>query len=178
MSNFVRTNIRIMKKLLYALPILFLLTACPIGLDYAPGEVGTEKVSAELLGTWEFSSASDTSTDHEVKKVKFSKRDNYSYSVTVLERGEMYALESNELVMYQTTIDGLNVMYLKPSDEDKYYLYQFEIKDKKTLVVGDISLLDGGVDVVTSTETLREQIKNSKGNDEFLNLEKFTFVKK
>jgi hypothetical protein len=147
-------------------------------LDYAPGEIGAEKVSAELLGTWEFSSASETSTDHEVMKVKFSKRDANSYNVTVLDRGEMYSLETNDLVMYQTTIDGLNVMYLKPSDEESYYLYQFELKDKKTLVVADISLLDGGTDVVTSTETLREQIKNSKSKDEFLQLEKFTFVKK
>ncbi len=167
-----------MKKLALLSLLVLILTGCPIGLNYAPGEIGTEKVSAELLGTWEFSSASATSTDHEVMKVKFSKRDANSYNVSVLERGEMYALETDDLVMYQTRIDGLNVMYLKPSDEDLYYLYQFELKDKKTLVIADISLLDGGIDAVNSSETLREQIKNSKSKDEFLQLEKFTFVKK
>lgn len=167
-----------MKKLALLSLLMLVLTGCPIGLDYAPGEVGTEKVSSELSGTWAFSAASATSTDHEVMKVKFTKRDANSYDVSVLERGEMYTLETNELIMYQTNIDGLNVMYLKPSDEEKYYLYQFELKDKKTLVIADISLLDGGTDVVTSTETLREQIKNSKGKDEFLEIEKFTFVKK
>jgi len=163
-----------MKKLLFALPVLFLLTACPIGLDYAPGKVGTEAVDSRFEGTWTI----DPSTpDHEVVKVTFKKQNKFAYAVTVEERGEMYAMETDDYFMYQTTVDGLNIMYLKPSNEEKYYMYQFEF-DGKQLVVGDISLLDGGVDALTSTESLREQIKTSKPMEEFKNIEKYVFNKK
>ncbi len=163
-----------MKKLLFALPLLFLLTACPIGLDYAPGQVGTEAVDARFEGTWRLDPGTP---DHEVVEVTFTKQNKFAYAVTVKERGEMYALETDELFMYQTTIDGLNVMYLKPSNEDDYYLYQFEF-DGKQLIVGDISLLDGGIDVVTSTESLRQQIAASKSKEEFLAIQKYVFNKK
>ncbi len=163
-----------MKKLLFALPFLMLLTACPIGLDYAPGKVGTEAVDTRLEGTWVL----DPSTpDHEVTKVTFKKQNKFAYMVTVEERGEMYAMETDEYFMYQTVIDGLNVMYLKPSNEDKYYLYQFEL-DGKQLIVGDISLLDGGTDALTSTESLRQQIATSKSMEEFKSIGKYVFNKK
>lgn len=162
-----------MKKLIYFLPFVLLLTACPIGLDYTPGNIGTEAVDPRLEGVWTL----DVSTpDHEVKTVSFKKQSKYAYAVNVIERGEMYGLESDDLLMYQTNINGLNVMYLKPSDEDKYYMYQFEF-DGNQLIVGDISLLDGGVDGVTSTESLRQQIVTSKEKEEFKSISKFVFNK-
>ncbi len=164
-----------MKKILFALPLLFLLTACPIGLDYSPGAIGTEVVNENLSGTWVLDESHD---DHEVRKVKFTKIDKYSYAVEVLEQGEMYALETSRLTMYQTKIDGLNVMYLKPEGENKYYLYQFEMKGNKQFSIGDISLLDGGVDAVKSTQNLRDQIQASKNKEAFLALDKFLFNKK
>ena len=165
-----------MKKIALLSLLAIVLTGCPIGLDYAPGNLGTEKVDENLAGTWLFSESQD-GEDHEVMKATFKKINDYSYSVTVLEKGEMYALETDDLTMYQTTIDGLNIMYLKPSNEDDYYLYQFVLKDKKTLVTADVSLLDGGIETVVSTESLRQQIIASKNQEEFLNLPTTTFKK-
>jgi hypothetical protein len=161
-----------MKNLLLFIPLLFLLTACPIGLDHAPGKVGAEVVDSRLVGTWQ---ADDPNC--EVQKVMIKKKTANEYSVQVLERGEMYALETDDLLMYQTKIDDLNILYLKPSNENKYYLYQFEINSSKEITIGDISLLDGGVDAVSDTESLRKQISASKEKDEFQKIDKFVLHK-
>lgn len=165
-----------MKKLIYLLPFVLLLTACPIGLDYAPGYVGKEAVSGNLIGTWQFQ-PSDELNDAEVMLMKFTKRDAFSYNATVLERGEMYSLETDELIAYETKINGLNVLYLVPSNEDKFYCQQYVLKNNKTLEVADIPLLDGGSDSIHSTESLRKQIINSMYKPEFLKEVK-TYVRK
>ena len=99
------------------------------------------------------------------------------FSVQVLERGEMYALETDDLTLYQTKIDDLTILYLKPSNEDKYYLYQVVIKSTSEIELGDVSLLDGGVDAISDTESLRKQISNSKDKEEFKNISKFVLHK-
>lgn len=163
-----------MKKLFFLCPFLLLLTGCPVGLDYAPGTVGTEAVDTRFEGTWVL----DASTpDHEVQKVTFEKLSKFAYTVTVVEVGEMYSMETDQFTMYQTNIDGLNVMYLKPSDEDKYYMYKFKFDSDKQMTIGDISLLEGGVDAVVSTEALRQEIATSKGKEDFANIEKYVFNK-
>lgn len=154
-----------MKKLFYILPLALLLTACPMALDFAPGYIGKEKVNTNLEGTWKFNSA-DTSSDAEVMQVTFKKKDKYSFDITVDEKGEMYSREGITYTGYETEIDDLQVLYFKPSDEDKYYLYQYQLKNNE-LIIADIPLLDGGIDVVTSIETLRDQIKASKDKDDF-----------
>lgn len=150
-----------MKKFFVFASLLLLLTACPIGLDYAPGEVGKEEINSKLLGTWVLSEE-----DAEAKKFTIRKIDKYQYSVEVLERGEMYSLETDNLTMYETTINGLHVLYLKPDDESKYYMYQYTL-DGNSLTIADIPLLDGGIDAVTSTEALRKQIEASMGQETF-----------
>lgn len=155
-----------MKKLFYLLPLSLLLTACPIGLDYAPGDVGKEKINKELEGTWEFQ-ATDTDKDAEVLKVTFKKTNDSSFDVYVDTRGEMYSLDDNQLTGYETKIEDLNVLYLKPLNENKYYCYQYKLIDKKTMEIADIPLLDGGIDAVKSTESLRQQIKASMQKPEF-----------
>lgn len=161
-----------MKKFFFLLPLLFLLTACPVGLEYAPGKVATEQVDARLIGTWE-----SESSECEIRKVTIKKKTANEFSVQVLERGEMYALETDDLTLYQTKIDNLIILYLKPSNEEKYYLYQLEIKSDSELTIADVSLLDGGTDAVSDTESLRKQISNSKDKEEFKNIPKFVFHK-
>jgi hypothetical protein len=56
-------------------------------------------------------------------------------------------------------------------------LYQFEINSSKEITIGDISLLDGGVDAVSDTESLRKQISASKEKDEFQKIDKFVLHK-
>lgn len=156
-----------MKYLFLLIPALFLLTACPIGLDYAPGKEGTEKVNSDLEGTWKYQGAGG-GADAEVLSVTFKKKDKYSFLVTVLEVGEMYSIETKEFIGYETKIEGLNILYFKPTSgtDQKYYLYQYTLS-KGEFTIADISLKVGGVDAVTSTDALRTEIAASMKHPEF-----------
>ena len=136
--------------------LIFMLYACPIGLDYSLGTPGTEKIDPHLTGTWLC-----TDNDAEVLKVSFTKRDNTSFNVEVLQRGEMYSLNTDKLIGWTTTVNGKTFLYVKPDDEERYYHYCYSFDNKNTLRIHDVSLLDGGVDAVTSTESLRTQVGNS-----------------
>ena len=142
--------------LLALLPIMVLLmTGCPVGLDYSLGKPGSEEINKALIGTWV-----NASEEAEVKKVKLAKGKDNSYEVTVLERGEMYSLETNDLQGWVTSVGEKSFLYLKPDGEEKYYHYCYWM-DGENLITCDVSLLDGGVDAVTSTETLRQQVAKS-----------------
>ena len=156
-----------MKKLFYLLPLSLLLTACPVGLDYAPGEIGKEKINKGLEGIWQFQT-DESSTDAEVLKVSIKKINNTSFDVKVLSKGEMYNLDEDIFTGYETNIDGLNVLYLKPEIEEKYYCYQYKLTNKNRLEIADIALLVGGIDAVKSSESLRKEIKASMGKSDFL----------
>jgi hypothetical protein len=148
-----------MKKLLsFSLLAVIVLVfyGCPIGLDYSLGSPGAEKIDPALLGTWKI----DETMDGEVLKLKISKGDATSYKVEVLERGEMYSLSTDDLTGWVTKVNGENFLYVKPSDEEKFYHYHYEVTGKK-LVIHDVALLDGGVDAISSTETLRSQVERS-----------------
>jgi hypothetical protein len=152
---------------LLILPVLMLvLSGCPIGLDYSPAETGSEKFNKKLVGTWRFQ-PTDESKDAEVLEVKFERENDKTIRASVKERGEMYSAETNEFLGYETDIDGLHVLFFKPDNEAKFYHYQYKMEDDNTLIIADISLLDGGVDAVTSTETLRDQIVRSMSKPEF-----------
>ncbi|MEY3442953.1 MAG: hypothetical protein RLZZ519_1234 [Bacteroidota bacterium] len=138
------------------LPIMVLLmTGCPVGLDYSLGTPGSEEINKDLVGTWV-----NSSEEAEVKRVKIAKGKDNSYEVTVLERGEMYSLETDELQGWVTSVEEKSFLYLKPDGEEKYYHYCYWM-DGANLQTCDVSLLDGGVDAVTSTETLRKQVATS-----------------
>jgi hypothetical protein len=148
-----------MKKLLSFSLLAFIVLAfygCPIGLDYSLGFPGSEKIDEKLTGTWKIGEG----FEGEVLKLKISKKDAYSYTVEVLERGEMYSLETDNLIGWTTTVNNEKFLYVKPDDEEKFYHYHYEISGKK-LIIHDVSLLDGGVDVVSSTEDLRSQVERS-----------------
>lgn len=163
-----------MKKILLFAPLLLLLTACPIEMDYAPGKAGSETVDSRLIGTWQISDQ-DLERDPEIVKVKISKKDKFSHQVEVLERGGMYALETDKLTLYETAINGLQIIYLQPEDSKKYYMYQVQISGNKA-VIADVPLLDGGVDAVSSIESMRKQIESSMSKPEFYN-SPFTYKK-
>ncbi|MGV3598019.1 MAG: hypothetical protein ACO1PI_09130 [Bacteroidota bacterium] len=162
-----------MKKLiilLAMLPAVLLFYGCPVGLDHSAGTPGTEKIDKALIGTWVTDKA-----EHEFKKVTITKIDDFSYKLVVEEKGEMYAVEGDEFTGWITTIKGQKFLYAKPTVEDKYYLYHYEVDGKK-LITHDVSLLDGGVDAVKSTETLRKQIETSLDMEDCLS-EETTFTK-
>lgn len=146
--------------LLLALPLMALLmTGCPVGLDYPLGTPGKEAINPALLGTWV-----NNSSESEVQRVKLEKGKDNNYVVSVLERGEMYALETDNLTGWVTSIAEKNFFFAQPEGEEKYYHYCYWM-DGGTLITQDVSLLDGGVDAVTSTETLRKQVESSMHMD-------------
>lgn len=149
-------------NLMIAVPlagILLTLTACPIGIDYSLGTPGTEKIDKSLIGTW------TTSTpDAEVVKVRISKKDNYSYLVEILEKGEMYDLETDMLTAWVTELDGNKFLYAQEggdSPSGPYYLYHYGFDNQKNLTLHDVSLLINGVDGITSTDAFREEVRQS-----------------
>ena len=153
---------KIKKILILLLPaVLLLMMGCPVGLDYSLGTPGSESIDKSLIGTWVCKSE-----DAEVKRVKVAKGNDNSYAVTVLERGEMYSLETDKLQGWVTTVKEKNFMYLQPEGDAKYYHYCYWM-DGGDLSTTDVALLDGGVDAVSSTETLRKQVETSMRMDDW-----------
>jgi hypothetical protein len=148
------------KYLLFILPLVVLLaTGCPVGLDYALGDVGNEKIDDRLVGSWH-----SLSTESEVQRVEIAKNDKNSYKITVKERGEMYALETDNLTGWVTTVKEKNFVYFKPEGEEKFYHYCYWW-DGSALITCDVALLDGGVDAVTDSKSLRAQVERSMAMD-------------
>jgi hypothetical protein len=137
---------------------------CPVGLDYPLGKPDSEKLDKKLIGTWV-----SQSDDSEIKKVKVTKNDDYKYDIEVLERGEMYALETDFLTGWVVAFKGQNFICAQPTDGDdnKFYHYHYAFDGNK-LVLHDMSLLVGGMDVVTSQETLQEEVAASMKKEDFL----------
>lgn len=163
-----------MKKFIHLSIFTLIITTfygCPVGIDYPLGNPGKENINKEFLGTWV-----NSAEDPEVKKVSIKKKDDYSYDVLVLERGSMYALETDILTGWLTDVEGKTFLFFKPENEEKYYHYMIKEKDKATMVTCDVSLLDGGVDAVTSTEAFRKQIVTSMKSDEY-GVETITWTK-
>jgi len=154
-----------MKKLVYYAAFIMIIIfnyGCPTGLYYPLGNPGKEKINPKLLGTWV-----TNNDDAEVLSVTFSKQDDFTYKVLVNERGTMYALETDNFLAWITKFEGKEFLYLKPDNEDKYYHYMLIKLEEKTLISTDLSLLDGGIDAVKSTESLRKEVKNSINKPEF-----------
>lgn len=135
--------------------VVLLMMGCPVGLDYSLGAPGTESIDKSLVGTWMC-----TSDEGEVKRVQLAKGKDNSYAVTVLERGELYSLETNHLTGWATTVQEKSFIYLQPMGDEKYYHYCYWMEGS-TLVTCNVALLDGGIDAVSSTETLRSQVSRS-----------------
>jgi hypothetical protein len=150
--------------LLSVLTLSIFSTGCPVGLEYPLGDVGKEKIDARLLGTWVAQKESA-----EMKKLTVTKKDAHTYRVQVLERGEMYALETDWFDAWATNFDGQTFVFGRPDDENdqKYYHYHYAFDGGK-LVLHDMALLDGGMDIVTSQMALRVQVRASMKRPEFL----------
>lgn len=140
---------------LLMLPSIVLFWGCPVGIKYSPGNPGTEKIDEALLGVWE-----QTDTNKEIMRVRIAKKDNFSYSISILERGSLYAMDGDDFEGWVTTIKGKKILFSRPLEEQDFYMYEYSVKGK-TLTTHDVALLDGGIDAVTSTESLRKQIETS-----------------
>lgn len=148
--------------LLLLCPAILLLTGCPVGTKYPLGNPGTEKIDKKLIGTW-----TNKEEDPEAKKVIIQKADDFSYDVEVFETGSMYMPTTKIFKAWVTTLEGKDFFFLKPDNEESYYLYCYAA-DKKTLTTWDVGLKVGGIDAVTSIEAFRNEVKASLSHDDCL----------
>lgn len=155
-----------MKIFLLIMPLAILLMACPVGIDYPADEEGKNPIEKKLLGTW-----STSNKDHEVQKMEIKQNDKNSYTIEILSKGEMYMPESTTATAWITTIDDLSIIYVKPKGETQYYHYCYKIENKNSFYVYDMSMKVGGLDAVTSTQTLRDELKASSKMEDFLSNE-------
>lgn len=137
------------------LAAVFLLTACPVGLKYSLGEPGTETIDQDLIGIWECDNK-----DSEISKIQFVARDKHSLSAKIIEQGASYAVEDLEFIVYQTELEGQLFLIFKGTSETPYYHYHYK-KEGDKISFHDVSLLVGGVDAVTSTTAMREEVRQS-----------------
>lgn len=150
------------KSLVYIMMVAITITfyGCPVAIDYPLGKPGTEKIDKGLIGTW--STEGDTD-DMTIVKFKVEEKDDYSYKVTVLETGELYAEETMDFTGWVTELDGFHFIYLQPVGGTSYYLYNYSIdkNERNKFLSHDVGLLVNGTDGVTSTETYRQEVSAS-----------------
>jgi hypothetical protein len=135
---------------------LLLIYGCPVGMNFPPDEPGTVPVDKELVGTW--TCTLDTCSD--LKVIRVEKKDNFSYTVTVTEKGEGYMADEMDFTGYITQIDGKKFFYALGATSGSYFLYHYVVSGK-SLSLFDVGLLEGGKDAVTSTEAFRAEISAS-----------------
>jgi len=152
--------------LLVILPGMLLIMGCPVSTDHPAGIPGTEEIDQKLVGTWKNKTSG---ADGEALLVNIARNDKYSYDVTILEKGSMYAASDTLLEGFITRLDGKSFFYVRPvGKSDEYYLYNYQV-DGKTIRTYDVSLRVGGIDAVTSTEEFRKEISASLKFEDCLN---------
>jgi hypothetical protein len=140
------------------LPLLLLFTGCPVNTSYPLSQPGSEKIDESLIGTWENNS---DSVDGDVLKVRISRKDKFTYLVSVLKQGSMYMAKSKEFEAFVTKFEGRNFFYLRPVGKtDEYFLYNYTMNDT-CLSTFDVGLKVGGLDAVTSTKAFRKEVAAS-----------------
>ncbi len=155
-------KISIHPVLLYSsiLLVSVLTAGCPVSIGYPLCEEDkVEKLDRRLIGTWKADSESA-----EILEVSIQKEEDndLTFAIEVLEQGENYMAEDTEFRSWITKLDGHSFIFSKAvnADKDEYYLYEYSFEGQK-LVIQDVSLLIGGIDGVTSTETFREEVSAS-----------------
>lgn len=154
-----------MKKIFFALTViagLLLFTGCPVATKYTLSTPGSEKIDAKLIGTWQ-----TLTTDAPVLKIKVERADNYSYNVTVIDKGDLYTVDETQFKGYIANFEGNTFFYLFDDVTGDYFLQHYRF-DGRQVVVSDVSLKVGGVDACTSNETYRAEVKASMKFTDFL----------
>lgn len=155
-------------KFLAVSPIIFLLTACPVVQHIPFSTKGETSFDNRLVGMW-----SNTQTEIEAIKVEIKAGvDDKSAILNVIEKGSMFMAESESFEAWLSVLKNQTFLVLKEikteaTEKDNYYLYHLVIS-QNTVVTSDVSLLVGGSDAITSTETYREEVKASMDKEGFL----------
>jgi hypothetical protein len=142
---------------------LFVLTGCPIGLDYALGTSTDVKIDTNLLGQWTIDDPEET-----ILSVSFAKKTESTYQVTVNEYSEMFTPESVEFTAWIVSLGGMRFLCMQENaNPEVYYHYVLFELSADVLKVCDLSLLHEGMDAVKSTESLRNEVLASMKKTEF-----------
>lgn len=144
------------KTFLALIPALVLFCGCPVGTKYSLADPGKEKIDERLIGTW-----TNHTPEHELVKVKITKKDAYSYNIEVLEKGEMYALDGTELTGWITKVGERTFLYAQEPGLEEFYHYGYEITGKNSLKTYGVSLMGKGLDEIKSDEEYRKEMKES-----------------
>jgi hypothetical protein len=143
--------------------IIVFFTACPVSISFPLDAVGSNKIDKKIIGTWVCDSCDV------LKKVLVTKgSDENSYAIEIIESGSSYTLSQKKFTGYVTEIDEKKFLYNRAEGTTSFYTYCYELSDKNTLVLYDISLLDGGVDAVKSVQSYRDQVSSSMKKSGFL----------
>lgn len=133
---------------------LFLLTACPIGLDYALGKSGEEKNDSKLYGTWEIDDPEET-----ILSFSISKKTENTMHVEVLSNSEMFTPATTKFTGWIVSLGGMRFLCLSENAEPNlFYHYVIVDVNDNDLKVCALSLLHEGIDAVKSQETLRNEV--------------------
>lgn len=143
------------KVLLFlALPLMLILTGCPLGDDYPLGEKSDSKLDTSILGTW--SNDLDTA---EVKKVLIEPLDAKKVKVTVLEKREAYVEVVEVFYGWFTEVNKQKFIFLQDVNDEsaQYYTYGYSI-NKKKMKTFDMGFLIAYFESVNSTEEYRKEV--------------------
>lgn len=152
------------KSILF-LPLLFLLTACPVSTNYPLGTKGSESLDKDLIGIW-----TNDLADSEVSKIEFKQGlEKNTYKITVLEQGEMYMADGDEFIGWLVTL--INQRFLVLEQNGNYYAYAVNKINSKELKTFDPTLKVDGINAVTSTENFQKEIMASMAFSDFLTSE-------
>ncbi len=156
--NLMKRNLNALLSLSILGLLSIIVTGCPVGVAYPFCEESQlEKVDPKLLGTW--SSLSDAA---DILEVNITQQDDVTYSIEVLESGELYLADDTKFFGWTSTLDGHTFLFSQGAESGTtdYFLYHLAF-DGDNLIIRDVGLLVGGLDAVTSTETFRKEVSAS-----------------
>ena len=146
---------------------MLLLTACPLSTTFPLGQKGDAEFNELLLGTW-----STEASDPVVKKATISKGEEPGTAkLHVDEKGELFAADGTDFLIWLTNLENQTFLVMQQvmdgENQPTFYAQHITIA-QNILTTHDISLLENGIDAVTSVEAYREEVKASMKNPEFL----------
>jgi hypothetical protein len=149
------------------------LTGCPISTKYPLcDKTNALPFDATLLGTWR-NTAVKEDEGHEAAKIMVSKGSSTNtYRISVKEKREAYAADSDVFDGWITEINGTKFFVLQEVVNGKsmetFYVYLF-VPGAGMFTTNDASLKVKGTDAITSIEAYREEMKASMSHPEFHN---------
>lgn len=154
---FKKKNMRKLYGLIIGMPIMILLSGCPVDVPYPLGDKGNEKIDKELVGVW-----SQPDATMEVLQAEIIALDKHTLQLTVMEKGESYVPEEDVFTGWCTELDGYQFVYFQSKNESTagYFTYCYKFVDGQ-LHTYDVSLLVGGIDAIVSTEAYRQEVSAS-----------------